>query len=239
MAEHWPLAAHRHDPPLVLAVVQHTVPEHVERLPLAYIVQSQSPEFAPDSHLITLHWHEPEAGQPGSAQQMPGAPSTAGLQGTVLEGPTVSHEHEPSTLTYMSLHAIPPPPDDMPPELPPEPEPEEEEETPPDDPPELLPPDDPDEELADASPPEGLPLPEHPPLGTASTSAAAAVESARTRARRIGPFYALRPLGLPSQAVRRSEGEAHVGDLLSRKEAVGAGAAGETQVVRRAGDEAR
>jgi hypothetical protein len=35
MAEHWPLAAQRQEPPLVLAVVQHTVPEHVERLPLA------------------------------------------------------------------------------------------------------------------------------------------------------------------------------------------------------------
>jgi hypothetical protein len=80
IAEHSPLAAQRHDPPLVLAVVQHTVPEHVARLPLAYIVQSQSPALAPDSHLITSHWHEP------------------------------------STLTYMSLHEIPPPPEQLPPE---------------------------------------------------------------------------------------------------------------------------
>jgi len=35
IAEHSPLEAQRHDPPLVFAVVQHTVPEHVERLPLA------------------------------------------------------------------------------------------------------------------------------------------------------------------------------------------------------------
>jgi hypothetical protein len=35
IAEHWPLAAQRHEPPLVLAVEQHTVPEHVLRLPLA------------------------------------------------------------------------------------------------------------------------------------------------------------------------------------------------------------
>jgi hypothetical protein len=55
IAEHCPLAAQRHEPPLVFAVVQHTVPEQVERLPLAYIVQSQSPALAPDSHLITLH----------------------------------------------------------------------------------------------------------------------------------------------------------------------------------------
>jgi hypothetical protein len=152
IAEHSPLPAQRHDPPLVLAAVQHTVPEHVERLPLAYIVQSQSPALAPDSHLITSHWHEPEAGHPESAQQMPGAPRTEGLQGTALEGPAASHEHEPSTLTYMSLHEIPPPPDEVPPELevPPEPDPEEEPPLPPleVDPPELP---DPDEELADAS----------------------------------------------------------------------------------------
>ncbi len=129
--------------------MQHTVPEHVERFPLAYIVQSQSPAFAPVSHLITLHWHDPEEGQPGSAQQIPGAPSTAGLQGTVLEGPTVSHEHVPSTLTYMSLQAMPPPPDEVPPELLPELPPEEDPLPPPDDP--ELPPEDPEEELADAS----------------------------------------------------------------------------------------
>ena len=78
---------------------------------------------------------------------MPGEPRTAGLQGTVLEGPAASHEHEPSTLTYMSLHEMPPPPDEVPPELEPEPE---EDPLPPleDDPPELP---DPDEELTDAS----------------------------------------------------------------------------------------
>jgi hypothetical protein len=209
IAEHSPLAAQRHDPPLVLAVVQQTVPEHVERLPLAYMVQSQSPALAPDSHLITLHWHEPEAGQPGSAQQIPAAPSTAGLQGTVLEGPVASHEQEPSTLTYMSLHEMPPPPDEVPPELevpPPELELEPEEEPLPpleEDPPELP---DPDEELAAAScvPPSvaqdaasdsqaGLPLlPEHPPPDAASASAAATAESTRARLRRIGPLYGLR-----------------------------------------------
>ena len=122
----------------------------------------------------------PDEGQPGSAQQIPGAPSTVGLQGTVLDGPAVSHPHVPSTLTYMSLHEIPPPPlEEAPPELLPElePEPEPEDEAPPLDaaPPEL-PPEDPDEELTDTSggppsttqePPseshEKLPLlPEHP-----------------------------------------------------------------------------
>ena len=56
--------------------------------------------------------HEPEEGQPGSAQQIPAPPSTAGLLGTVFEGPAVSHEHDPSTLTYMSLQAMPPPPEE-------------------------------------------------------------------------------------------------------------------------------
>jgi hypothetical protein len=157
--------------------------------------------------LITLHWHEPEAGQPGSAQQMPGEPRTAGLQGTVLEGPAASHEHEPSTLTYMSLHEMPPPPDEVPPELEPEPE---EDPLPPleDDPPELP---DPDEELADASciPPSvaqdpasdsqaGLPLlPEQPPPGTVSASDAATVASTRATEWRIGPLYVGRRPGLP------------------------------------------
>lgn len=35
IAEHSPLAAHRHEPAVELAVAQHTVPEHDERLPLA------------------------------------------------------------------------------------------------------------------------------------------------------------------------------------------------------------
>jgi hypothetical protein len=34
-AEHWPLLAQKHDPPLVLAAVQHTLPEQEPRLPLA------------------------------------------------------------------------------------------------------------------------------------------------------------------------------------------------------------
>ena len=140
------MLAQRHEPPLAFAVVQHTVPEHEERLPLAYIVQSQSPAVAPDSHLITLHVHEPAEGHPGSAQQIPGAPSTEGLQGTVLDGPDAAHEHVPSTLTYMSLQEMPP--DELVPELlpepPPEPEPEPEEDP-------LPPPEDPDEELVEAS----------------------------------------------------------------------------------------
>jgi hypothetical protein len=53
--EQSPLEAQRHDPPFMLAAVQHTVPEQVERLPLAYIVQSQSPAFPPVSHLIVSH----------------------------------------------------------------------------------------------------------------------------------------------------------------------------------------
>lgn len=214
ITEQSPLLAQRHEPPFEFAAVQHTVPEHEDRLPLAYIVQSQSPAFAPVSHLITVHVHVPEEGQPGSAQQMPGAPSTEGLHGTELEGPAVSHEHEPSTLTYMSLQEMPPPPEEEP-EPEPEPEPEEEEE--PDDPPEP-PPEDPDEELADVScaPPSvahdpasgshaGLPLlPEHPPPGTTSTIATAAAESTRPSARRIGALYALREPGLPRRQLDRS-----------------------------------
>lgn len=202
IAEQLPVLEQRHVPPLVLAVVQQTLPEHEERLPLAYIVQSQSPAFEPDSHLITLHWHEPEEGQPGSAQQIPGAPSTAGLHGTVFEGPTLAQEQDPSTLMYMSLHEIPPPPA---PELEPEPEPEpedvpeEEPLLPLDEAAPELPPDDPDEELADASSPEGppLPVPEQPPPEAARATVTATAGRTRARARRIGRFYAVRTSGLP------------------------------------------
>jgi hypothetical protein len=205
-AEHSPLAAQKHEPPVVLAVVQHKLPEHEERLPLAKIEQSQSPGFAPLSHLTVSQTHEPEPGQPGSAQQIPGAPRTAGLHGTVFEGPAELHPHEPSSLTLLT-HEIPPPPDEVPPELPPEPDPEEEPLPPPlADPPELpLPPEDPeddpeedpDEELAEASG-EELPLPEHPPSATRASDAAPA-ESRRARERRIDPWYASRNERLPSR----------------------------------------
>ena len=44
-AEHSPLPAQKHSPATSLAVRQHTVPEQVLRLPLASVLQSQSPAF--------------------------------------------------------------------------------------------------------------------------------------------------------------------------------------------------
>jgi len=60
-----------------------------------------------DWHVVASHVQLPDDGHPGSAQQMP-VPTTEGLHGTELGAPTVSHWHEPSSVTVFTQLIDPP-----------------------------------------------------------------------------------------------------------------------------------